>query len=177
MGRASFITSTNVCASSPISERIVSPASLLEKMASTRDGSSCGANARLIKRPQAGSWSCENENQWAISVPHKTMKAGLNAYRSRMQRSWWCHIRLLPCSASDLHSLVAATVWRWRWLHRAQGKSEVLGYQSFRRCTGVGEVGSRILGSGDFAMRTLSAFVIEDLAPPHWSISCIYSCS
>jgi hypothetical protein len=32
----------------------VSPSSLLEKIASIREGSSCRANARLIKRPQAG---------------------------------------------------------------------------------------------------------------------------
>jgi hypothetical protein len=83
--RASSITSTKVCASSSRRERITSPASLLEKMVSIREGSSCRANARLIKRPQAGALKLRKKrNQEAISVLQVMAKAGLKAYRSRI---------------------------------------------------------------------------------------------
>lgn len=48
------MTSTNICASSPGRQRIASPSPLPEKITSIKEGSSCGAKARLIKRPQAG---------------------------------------------------------------------------------------------------------------------------
>ena len=52
--RASSITSIKVCASSPWRQRIVSLSSSPEEIASIREGSSCRANARLIRRSQAG---------------------------------------------------------------------------------------------------------------------------
>ena len=88
MERASSITSTKVCASSSRRERIVSPASLLEKMVSIREGSSCGVNARLIKRSQAVAVKLrKEESQEVTNVPQNMVKRRVKAYHSRMHRS------------------------------------------------------------------------------------------
>ena len=55
----------------------MSLSSLLEKIASTREGSSCRANARLIKRPQAGLLKSRNKKE-----------SGSNQYSARGLRRW-----------------------------------------------------------------------------------------
>ena len=45
--------------------------SLLERMASIREGSSCGANSCLIKRPQAVTLKLGKRNRGAVSILYK----------------------------------------------------------------------------------------------------------
>ena len=59
--RASSITLISVCASAAGRQLILSPSSLFESIASTMDGSSCGANMRLIKRSQATVSQLQNQ--------------------------------------------------------------------------------------------------------------------
>ena len=80
--RTSSITSIKVWASSPCRLRTMSSSSLLEKIASIREGSSYRANDRLIKRLQtevlklrkkdeskSNQYSSQDRRRWAIDVP------------------------------------------------------------------------------------------------------------
>jgi len=63
----------------------VSLSSWLEKMTSIREGSSCGVNARLTKRPQAV------VEKGMISTPYEIGGGGLQrAHRSQTWGSWRC---------------------------------------------------------------------------------------
>ena len=65
--RASSTTSIKVCASAPRRPRTMSRSSLLEKIASIREGSSPGAKARPIKRLQAGVLELRKQRQSVFS--------------------------------------------------------------------------------------------------------------
>lgn len=58
------------CASFTGRRRIVSPLSLVKRIASTREGNSCGANVRPIKRPQARGLELRGRAQTVIRIPH-----------------------------------------------------------------------------------------------------------
>jgi hypothetical protein len=49
------------------------------------------------------------QNQGAISVPRKTTKAGLKAYRSRIQRSWRCQRAPSCCSPPNYRVVLAVS--------------------------------------------------------------------
>jgi len=81
----------------------MSPSSLLEKIASIREGSSCGTNARLTKRLQAGMFKPKKKESGVISLSYKIGKGGRKAYHSRMQRFWRCHGVLQTLSGGQIH--------------------------------------------------------------------------
>jgi hypothetical protein len=67
----------------------VLPSSLLENMASIKDGSSRGENARLITRAQAGVLRFKRrKNRRPISTWYGIGKGELKVYRSQIQGLW-----------------------------------------------------------------------------------------
>jgi hypothetical protein len=59
----------------------------------------------------------KEKNQEAISVQRKTMKAGQNAYRSRIQRSWGCQ-RVPSCCSPPNYPVVLAVSPTPAWAAR-----------------------------------------------------------
>ena len=62
------------------------PSSLLEEIASIRVGSSCGANARLIKRAHAVEAEKGGEIETQSVFCTISVKTGLKSHQSRIQR-------------------------------------------------------------------------------------------
>ena len=69
MERASSMASIRTCASSTWRRWIISSSSLLERIASIREGSSWITNVRLIKCPHAKVLRFRKKNKGGISIP------------------------------------------------------------------------------------------------------------
>ena len=107
----------NVWASSPWRSWTMSSSSLLEKIVSIREGSSCRANNRLTKRLQAEVLGFRGmDGSETMSIRCKIGGGGLQTYRLRIQRLWRFHSdhkNRRGLSGGHLHPHRMANVQAW----------------------------------------------------------------